>query len=320
MKVKVSLKKSVLNLTKRIPFGKITTYKIISQLIFKNNFGARAVGSALKKCPCKKKLKDDKSSWKNYNCRNYCYRVIKTNSHIGKFVLEKQQLDIDFSFLKKKKLAEEKITFYENGFIKNNFQSLIFKNFSTKKTTSKFCSFNSNAVNLAKKLLNKILVRKIRDNFYKFKIIETEAYMGPKDDASHSYNNKLTKRTWPMFEKGGTIYVYLVYGINFCFNVVANQKNKPEAVLIRALEQIQENKKKLPLTNGPGKLCKVLEISKKLNGLNLINNNEIWIENNKELSNDKIVSSERINIDYAEKFKNKKWRFYIKDNSFISKK
>ena len=111
-------------------------------------------------------------------------------------------------------------------------------------------------------------------------IIETEAYAGPEDKASHAYGNRRTKRTEVMFHKGGVAYVYLCYGIHSLFNVVTNQEGTPHAVLIRAIQPEigietmlkRRGKTKLDntLTNGPGSLAKALGIGLKHNGVKLI--------------------------------------------------
>jgi len=132
------------------------------------------------------------------------------------------------------------------------------------KLTSDF--YIQNAITVAKKLPGKIMVRKINNQMMKTKIVETEAYYGTKDKASHAYQNKKTDRTRPMFLKGGHTYIYLIYGIHHCLNIVTGKKEEPEAVLIRAiepltnLEMIKQNRKiktnnTVELTNGPGKLC-----------------------------------------------------------------
>ena len=189
--------------------------------------------------------------------------------------------------------------------------------------------YNQNALDLAKNLLGKILVRKTDDKLVKCKIVETESYIGPEDKACHAYNDKRTKRTEVMFWEGGHAYIYLIYGMYNCLNIVANGKEKPEAVLIRGVEPLNEieilkakrnikSKKIQDLTNGPGKLCKALDITKELNGYDLIHGDELYIvENDEEFE---IVEDKRINIDYAEEYKDKLWRFYIKNNKFVSVK
>jgi DNA-3-methyladenine glycosylase len=114
-----------------------------------------------------------------------------------------------------------------------------------------------------------------------------------------------------------------------CLNIVCSEKDKPEAVLIRSVEPLNEieyiknnrnikSKKIEALTNGPGKLCQALKIDTSLDGIDLLNNDELYIVNN--YFEKEIVSTKRINIDYAGEYARKLWRFYIKDNKFISKK
>lgn len=189
--------------------------------------------------------------------------------------------------------------------------------------------YQQDAVTLARQLIGKILVRKIDNSYINCRIVETEAYCGPEDKACHAYNNKRTNRTQVMFKNGGIVYIYMIYGMYYCLNIVANKEGKPEAVLIRAVEpldnidiirknrKIKTNKNYL-LTNGPGKLCSALKIDKTFNGYDLIKGGELFIlSSNKEYN---IVETKRINIDYAQEYKDKLWRFYIKDNKFISKK
>jgi len=188
--------------------------------------------------------------------------------------------------------------------------------------------YQKNAVQTAKDLLGKILVRKYDGKTIKVKIVETEAYCGAEDKASHAHNNKKTKRTKAMFEKGGIIYIYLIYGMYYCLNIVTAEKDNPHAVLVRAgepiagLNYIRENRniksnKIEDLTNGPGKLSQALKIDKSFNNSDLIKSDKLYIIDNQD-KNPKIETSPRINIDYAEEFKDKKWRFFIKGSNFIS--
>lgn len=189
--------------------------------------------------------------------------------------------------------------------------------------------YKQDALSLAKNLLGKIIVRKTEDQLIQCRIVETESYIGPEDKACHAYNNRRTKRTEAMFLQGGHAYIYLIYGMYHCLNIVANEKEKPEAVLIRAVEPLNgfeflrenrkiKSKKIEDLTNGPGKLCKALNITKDLNGYDLIHGEKLYLLDDKEKV--EIVKSKRINIDYSEEYKDKLWRFYIKDNTFVSKK
>lgn len=183
-------------------------------------------------------------------------------------------------------------------------------------------------VTLAKDLLGKILVKEIDRVLYKGRIVETEAYMGAIDKACHSYNNRRTKRTEAMYREGGYSYIYLIYGMYYCFNVTASIKDNPEAVLIRALEpldnkdlmlKIRKVKREKDIANGPGKLTKALGITSDDNNIDLTLGKNIWIEDDGYVPN-KITETTRVGIDYAEEFKDKPWRFYISENNNISKK
>lgn len=193
--------------------------------------------------------------------------------------------------------------------------------------------FIQDAVSLAQALLGKVLVRNINGQIIKARIVETEAYMGATDKACHSYGHKKTKRTLPMYDLGGTTYVYLIYGMYYCFNIIANKKDNPQAVLIRAVEIIAGHevlehtlsasafrKPKHQQTNGPGKLCAALKIDFNLNHLSLQDNPEIsLIDDGYQLHRDDIIATKRINIDYAQEDKDQLWRFHLKDSRFISK-
>ncbi len=181
---------------------------------------------------------------------------------------------------------------------------------------------------VARDLLGKVLVRKTGKNIMRGRIIETEAYLAPEDRASHAYNNRLTKRTKTMFMEGGHSYVYLIYGIYGCFNVVANLKGIPHAVLIRALEPLDgiefmyENRRAKTdreLLNGPGKLCQAFNISIDDDACDLTTQENLWIEDD-GYEPKFIIECKRIGIEYAKEYKEKLWRFYIKNNKFISRK
>ena len=148
--------------------------------------------------------------------------------------------------------------------------------------------------------------------------------MGPEDKA-HSYNRR-TQRTEVMFGRPGKAYVYMIYGMYYCLNIVAGEEEIPSGFNkgvepIEGIEILKQNRKlgetNKYLTNGPGKLCEALAIDKSLNGSDLVFGNEIYILDSKEKPD--IVKSKRINIDYAEEYVNKLWRFYIRDNIFVSR-
>ncbi len=192
------------------------------------------------------------------------------------------------------------------------------------------CKFyvQEDTLKIARDLLGKVLVVPDSEgNRVSGKIVETEAYMGPEDKAAHSHNNRRTKRTEVMFNKGGVAYVFFVYGMYFQFNVVVGKEDVPHAILIRGVEPIdgieimRERRGEMPdknLTSGPGKLCIALGIDKDINGLNLTGK-KVWIEDGENVSKSEIVISERIGIDYAEEFAEKPWRFCVKNSPFVSK-
>ena len=159
------------------------------------------------------------------------------------------------------------------------------------------------------------------------KIVEVEAYRGPEDRASHAYGGRRTKRTETMYGLGGVAYVYFVYGMYYQFNVVSNVVDVPHAILVRALEpvegvEIMRVRRHLHpdhnLTNGPGKLCIAMGIDRQLDGANLLGD-RVWIEEYENVSPRKIARGPRIGIDYAEKWIDKPWRFWIRDNTYVSR-
>ncbi|MBI5072120.1 DNA-3-methyladenine glycosylase [Candidatus Falkowbacteria bacterium] len=189
--------------------------------------------------------------------------------------------------------------------------------------------YNRKTLKVAQEILGKFLVRKIGNKIIAGKIVETEGYVGLNDLASHASRGK-TARTAPMFGPPGHAYVYLVYGLNYCFNIVTEKKNYPAAVLIRAIEPTQginlmrrfrnAPKDEKNITNGPGKLCQALKIDKKLNNIDLANGT-LWLEDRDiKIKPSDIIKAKRIGVDYAGKYKNKPWRFYLKGNQFVSKK
>jgi len=184
------------------------------------------------------------------------------------------------------------------------------------------------ALNVASDLLGKVLVRKWRGHNLSGIIVETEAYCGPKDRASHAFDGRRTRRTETMYGMGGTAYVYFVYGMYNQFNVVTNVPDIPHAILIRALapfeglEWMRRRRQGQPdpnLTNGPGKLCIALGIDRQLDRADLLAD-RVWIEDGERIPARQVVSGPRIGIDYAEEWIDKPWRFWLKRNSFVSRK
>jgi DNA-3-methyladenine glycosylase len=186
----------------------------------------------------------------------------------------------------------------------------------------------SNVLTVARELLGKLLVVPARDGKRTSGIIvETEAYRGPQDRASHAYGGRRTNRTETMYGIGGTVYVYFVYGMYNQFNIVTNVNDIPHAVLIRAVEPVggielmrkrRHGQSDHNLTNGPGKLCIALGIDRKLDRADLLGN-EVWLEEGQSVPRSRIVSGPRIGIDYAEEWIDRPWRFWIKNNPFVSR-
>ena len=179
---------------------------------------------------------------------------------------------------------------------------------------------------VAKELLGKYLVRRIGKKTLSGKIVETEAYIGPQDKASHAYGGKITKRNRAEYLKGGHLYIYLVYGMYWQLNITTEREGKPECVLIRALEPVEgvkrfkkQNPKFKNLANGPGKLCRWLKLDKSFYGEDLCKSKRLWVEDRGEkIKKSQIVRSKRIGIEYAQEWKDKLWRFYIKGSEFVS--
>ncbi len=182
---------------------------------------------------------------------------------------------------------------------------------------------------ISKELLGKYLVTCIDGKLTSGMIVETEAYLGVEDKASHAYGNRKTKRTEPFYKEGGITYVYMCYGIHYLFNVITNKIDIPHAVLIRALEPSEgidimlERRRKVKLkpelTAGPGALSVALGITANHNETDLLGN-EIWVEDRGVVvKNNEIIASPRVGVAYAKEYALKPWRFRIKDNPYTSK-
>ena len=185
-------------------------------------------------------------------------------------------------------------------------------------------------VKIAHDLLGKFLMTNIdEEGITGGMIVETEAYAGTTDKASHAYGNRKTERTRVMYEEGGIAYIYFIYGFHHMFNVVTNMAGVPHAVLIRAIEpieglEIMGKRRKLKstdrkLTSGPGVLCKALGINKMQNRIPLVENS-IWIEDrNISIPQTKIESGPRVNVSYAGADAVLPYRFSILDNNWVSR-
>ena len=187
----------------------------------------------------------------------------------------------------------------------------------------------ANVLTVTRELLGKLLVVPAPDGTRVSGIIvEAESYRGPEDRASHAYGGRRTNRTETMYQIGGRAYVYFVYGMYYQFNVVTNVAEIPHAVLIRAVEPVEgievmrkrrHNQPDHNLSNGPGKLCIALGIDRQLDRADLLGN-QVWIEEGEKISARRIASGPRIGVDYAEEWAANPWRFWIRDNVFVSKR
>jgi DNA-3-methyladenine glycosylase len=185
-------------------------------------------------------------------------------------------------------------------------------------------------VKIAKDLLVKILVTQFDGIITSGRIVETEAYAGEIDRASHAFGGRRTKRTEVMFADAGKAYVYLCYGIHYLFNVVTNKKDVPHAVLIRAVEPLKgidtmlerTNKKKLDftLTKGPGNVSRALGISKHHTGSDLLDDEIFIADDGFKLPKKDIISTPRIGVDYAGEDAKLLYRFIIQGNKYVSGK
>ena len=186
-------------------------------------------------------------------------------------------------------------------------------------------------LDVARELLGKTLIHVIDGKTLSGTIIETEAYIGPEDKGAHSYKGRRTKRTEAMFGQGGHAYVYLIYGNHHCFNVVTQKDGMPEAVLIRAIEPIEgveemarrrgvstDGKGIYNLTSGPGKLCQAMGITREQNKMDLCGD-KLFITEGEGIDLD-IVTTPRIGIDYAGEYRERPWRFVVKDSPYLSRK
>lgn len=191
--------------------------------------------------------------------------------------------------------------------------------------------FERDTLKVARYLLGKILIHEAPEGVTSGCIVETEAYMGPEDKASHAYGSRRTPRNEVLYGRKGHAYVYQIYGMYFCLNITTGSlMGKPEAVLIRALEPLAgfetmmkrrafAEKRIIGLTNGPGRLCMALGISRERNGADLCSS-RLHIDEGSKVSGSRIVHTKRINVDYADEWNDCSWRFYVSDSEFVCKK
>jgi DNA-3-methyladenine glycosylase len=166
--------------------------------------------------------------------------------------------------------------------------------------------FNRPTLTVARSLVGKYLIRCIDGREIAGKIVEVEAYVGPQDKASHASKGR-TLRTDVMFGQAGVAYVYLIYGMYHCLNVVTEREEFPSAVLIRAIEIDGV------LINGPGRLCRALQIDRRLNRVDLTTSESVWFEDRGALvEKGEVGAHPRIGVDYAGKWAKKPWRFRLR--------
>ena len=174
--------------------------------------------------------------------------------------------------------------------------------------------YDRDTIAVARDLLGKCLVHRSGGVTRVGRIVEVEAYLGPHDLAAHSARG-LTPRTKVMFGPPGHAYVYLIYGMYYCVNVVTQEEGKASAVLLRALEPVRNVQGR---TQGPGLLCKAMKIDKQLNGHDLLSAN-FYIADDGTAERVGIVKRPRIGVDYAGHWAKRLLRFYLRSNSYVSR-
>ena len=186
--------------------------------------------------------------------------------------------------------------------------------------------YHRDTIDVAKDLLGKVIVRVVRGKILSGMIVETEAYRSKDDPGSHAYRG-MTERNRVMFGEVGRSYVYFTYGNHYCLNLVAKDGSTAAgAALIRAIEPLQgiELMRKFRkisdiynLTSGPGKLTKALDITKDQNAVDVTKKGELYVTEGRRIDESQVIAASRIGINLG---LDKKWRFLIKDNQFVSKK
>jgi DNA-3-methyladenine glycosylase len=176
--------------------------------------------------------------------------------------------------------------------------------------------YRRDTVAVARGLVGAWIGRRFRGRWYGARIVETEAYLGASDRAAHSWNARRSARVEPMYEDGGHLYVFFVYGMHSCANVVTRRAGEPEAVLLRAAEGPEEAPR---LLSGPGRLCKALGISASMSGLDLLKGGPVRIYRRRG-RRPRIGESPRVGVDYAGEAA--KWilRFYDADSPAVSRR
>ncbi len=187
--------------------------------------------------------------------------------------------------------------------------------------------YEGGAAEVAPRLLGKLLCHETQEGLSAGMIVEVEAYCGVEDDAAHSFGGRRTARTEAMFGPPGHAYVFSIYGMHRCFNVVTAREGDPQAVLIRALEPVEGlalmaarrgTDDPLLLCSGPGRLCQALDIAMAQYGLDL-RGEELYLSEYRDFSPAEICVSPRVNVDYAEAWRDAPLRFFLKDSPYVSR-
>jgi DNA-3-methyladenine glycosylase len=180
---------------------------------------------------------------------------------------------------------------------------------------------------VARALLGKVLVRRLGRKRLAGRIVETEAYVGIRDRASHAYGGRVTPRNLSEYLQGGHIYIYLCYGLYWQLNITVQRQGNPECVLIRALEPEHAPEAPPPavlrrlrtLTAGPGRLCRWMRLGRSFDREDVTKSRRIWLEESGEaLGRGLVVAAPRIGIDYAGEWALRPLRYYVKSNPFVS--
>ena len=175
--------------------------------------------------------------------------------------------------------------------------------------------YDRDTITVARELLGKHLVHVVRGAERVGRIVEVEAYVGPHDLAAHS-SKGLTERTKVMFGPPGHAYVYFIYGMYHCMNVVTEREGHGAAVLLRAMEPVKNIEGR---TCGPGLLCRAMHIDRRLNAHDLLSEDFFVAAPPRSTAPFTIVKTRRVGVDYARHWAKRHLRFYIKGNPFVSR-
>lgn len=202
-----------------------------------------------------------------------------------------------------------------------------------KRLTRRF--FRRDPETLARALLGQVLVRRLPNRKQlSGRIVEVEAYLGMEDKAAHSYGGRRTERKASMWLDGGHAYVYFTYGMHFCINVVSDGAEVPTACLIRALEPVEgldemrrRRSRKLPaarlkdtdLCSGPAKLTQALGIDRKLDGVDLVTSEQVFLVRGRSVQDARVEVAPRVGIAYAKEWASKPLRFFVRGNPHVSR-